>query len=140
METSRPTPFVREVIQAAYDSDRPVAVVSNNSGDAIVKYLNAHQLWSNFFAVVGRRYGEPLRMKPNPDPIFQAAEVLDVDVGACVLVGDSVTDIEAAKRAGACSIGFAKSDLRASQLAAAGADAVVYGLDVLVAALIGGAA
>jgi len=43
----------------------------------------------------------------------------------CVLIGDSVTDIEVSRRAGVRSIGYAKTPERGIELAAAGADAIV---------------
>src|SRR5690606_25264331 len=45
-------------------------------------------------------------MKPNSTPVQLAVDVLDVTPAWCVLIGDSVTDIEAAHSAGVCAIGY----------------------------------
>jgi phosphoglycolate phosphatase len=50
-------------------------------------------------------------------------------------VGDSVTDIEAARAAGVRSIGYANKPGKFGQLTAAGADAVVTEMAALAAAL-----
>jgi histidinol phosphatase-like enzyme len=47
--------------------------------------------------------GCPCR-KPAPGMILAAAAVLDVALGACVVIGDTAADVEAAERAGAIGI------------------------------------
>jgi hypothetical protein len=42
VETAEPTPYAREVVVAAWQSGRPVAIVSNNSAPAIKAYLDTH--------------------------------------------------------------------------------------------------
>ncbi|MGW6288746.1 HAD hydrolase-like protein [Streptomyces sp. NPDC055107] len=46
-------------------------------------------------------------MKPNPHSLIAAAERLDVDVSLCALIGDSLTDIQAAHAIGSRAIGSA---------------------------------
>jgi len=70
---------------------------------------------------VGRPYAEPQRMKPNPESVLRAVRQLNGRPGECVLVGDSVTDIEAARRAGVRSIGFANKPSKYLMLLEAGA-------------------
>ncbi|XNL74963.1 HAD hydrolase-like protein [Actinomadura madurae] len=43
----------------------------------------------------------------------------------CLVIGDAPTDIEAAKKVGAPSVGYAKRKSRVRELGAAGADIVV---------------
>ncbi|MFH9132554.1 HAD hydrolase-like protein [Streptomyces sp. NPDC017524] len=57
--------------------------------------------------VVGRPEGHPELMKPNSHSLIAAAERLDVDVSLCALIGDSLTDIQAAHTIGSAAIGFA---------------------------------
>lgn len=101
---AEPTPFAREVILGA---GVPVAIVSNNSAAAIEAYLTAHDLAAGVTAVVGRAYADPRRMKPNPAPVLDAVRTLGVEPSACALVGDSLSDIEAARAAGVTAIGYA---------------------------------
>ncbi|MER7169773.1 HAD family hydrolase, partial [Micromonospora sp. NPDC000207] len=94
VETAEPTPYGREVIVAARQAGMPVAAVSNNSAGAVSSYLVAHRLAGHVTPVIGRAYAEPTRMKPHPEPILQAVHALGQSPSRCVLVGDSLTDIE----------------------------------------------
>lgn len=119
-----PTPYAREVIVAAHHAARPVAVVSNNSAPAIHTYLNRHRLSHYLHPIIGRTYADPDQMKPNPAPVQAAVKALDVDPARCVLIGDSLTDIEAAHAAGTLAIGYANRPGKAQRLVEAGADAI----------------
>jgi HAD superfamily hydrolase (TIGR01509 family) len=122
---ARPTPYAREVIVAAHEAGRPVAIVSNNAAEAVRTYLAAHRLSRYVHPVVGRPYADPSRMKPDPAPILTAVEELDADPAECVLVGDSVSDITAAATAGVRSIGYANKPGKRQRLTEAGADVIV---------------
>ncbi|MET9434459.1 HAD family hydrolase [Streptomyces sp. NPDC006551] len=120
-----PTDGAAEAMTAARASGRRVAVVSNNSADCVRAYLSAQGLSGTVEAVVGRPVLRPDLMKPSPHPLLEAAATLGVPPERSALVGDSVTDIEAARAAGAGSIGFANKLGKEEALAAAGAGAVV---------------
>lgn len=125
VQTAEPTPYGREVIVAAWQAGMQVAAVSNNSAGAVTAYLAAHRLAEYVSPVVGRAYADPDRMKPNPEPILQAVRALGEMPSRCVLIGDSLSDIEAAKAAGVRTIGFANRPSKALTFRAAGADAIV---------------
>ena len=135
ISSALPTPSSRDVISAARKSGRPVVIVSNNSPNAIHAYLDRHQLTSMITTVIGRRYGHPSDMKPNPVTIYEAIREIDVKPNSCVLIGDSPSDIEAAKCAGVLSVGFVKNDSRKLPLRAAGADALIESMGELIPAL-----
>lgn len=86
---------------------RRIAVVSNNSADAIEVFVTRHGLEAIASTVVGRAYRRPELMKPDPWSITSAVEELGSDRHRTVLVGDSMTDIEAAQRAGVHCIAYA---------------------------------
>lgn len=52
--------------------------------------------------------------KPDPEGLYKALEMLELDVDKCIYVGDHERDIEAAKNAGmvsvACAYGYLKDD------------------------------
>ncbi|MFF5295014.1 HAD family hydrolase [Paractinoplanes globisporus] len=121
--TATPTPFSREVILGARARGLPIAVVSNNSAAAIEAYLSAHDLAGYISPIIGRAYADPLRMKPHPGPLIAAARSLNVAPSRCTLVGDSLTDIEAARAANVAVVGYANRPWKVD--AFAGADAVV---------------
>ncbi|MFI6229067.1 HAD family hydrolase [Micromonospora echinospora] len=136
VETAEPTPYGREVIVAARQAGMPVAVVSNNSPGAVSAYLAAHRLAAYVSPVVGRAYADPGRMKPNPEPILQAVHALGVSPIRCVLVGDSMSDIEGARAAGVLVVGFANRHRKVDAFRVAGADVVVTTMGAIAEALI----
>lgn len=134
--TAEPTPYAREVIVAARQAGMPVAVVSNNSAGAVRAYLEAHRLDRHVSPIVGRAYAEPARMKPNPAPILDAVRSLGTQPARCVLVGDSLTDIEGSRAAGVRVIGYANRGTKASEFQQAEADVVITSMEALAATLI----
>ncbi|TXS13978.1 HAD family hydrolase [Streptomyces sp. adm13(2018)] len=125
-----------EAMIAARSSGRRVAVVSNNSGDCVHAYLAAQGLTGAVEVVVGRPVLRPDLMKPSPHPLLEAAAALGVSPSRSALVGDSVTDIEAARAAGAGSIGFANKHGKREALTAAGAGAVVTDMRSIASAFV----
>ncbi len=129
VDGATPTPYAREVIVAAHEAGRPIAIVSNNSAPAIERYLTAHRLTRYITTTVGRAHADPSLMKPNPAPIRRAAMAVDGDPTRCVLVGDSTSDIEGARAADVRTIGFANKPGKRARLLRAGADAIIEGTD-----------
>jgi HAD superfamily hydrolase (TIGR01509 family) len=123
--TAQPTPYAREVIVAAHQTGLPVAIVSNNSADAVATYLSIHRLDRYVYPIIGRAYANPAQMKPNPKPILSAAHALSADPSSCVLVGDSLSDIEGAKAAGVHVIGYANKSAKLDEFRSSEADEVI---------------
>ncbi|WP_405100803.1 HAD family hydrolase [Micromonospora sp. NBC_01412] len=136
VETAEPTPYGREVIVAARQAGMPVAAVSNNSAGAVSAYLAAHRLAGYVLPVVGRAYADPDRMKPNPEPILQAVLALGETPGRCVLIGDSVSDIEGARAAGVRVVAYANRPNKADLFRGAAADAVISSMGELARVLL----
>jgi HAD superfamily hydrolase (TIGR01509 family) len=59
--------------------------------------------------------------KPDPDLFLAAAKHLDVHIGHCIVVGDSVWDLLAARRAGALGVGVLSGGYGEDELVSAGA-------------------
>ena len=133
--TAQPTPHAHDAIRACHEVGRPVVVVSNNAAAAIEAYLNRHQLAGDITAVVGRTHGRPDLMKPHPDPVNRALRILRATPDSCVLVGDSVTDIEVAHKTGVRSIGYVKAPDRLASLLDARPDAVTDSMADLATAI-----
>lgn len=128
--TAKPTLYGREVIVAAQQTGRRVAVVSNNSADAIHTYLAARRLTGYVHPVIGRAPANPDRMKPNQAPVLDAVRELRANPEHCVLIGDSVSDIEAAHAAGVAAIGYANKPGKRERFA--NADAIIDSMAELV--------
>jgi HAD superfamily hydrolase (TIGR01662 family) len=120
-----PTRHADDVIRAANATGRSVAIVSNNSEAAVRAYLTARGLARHVDVIAARTSPDPALMKPSPYLVRQAVEALDADPAACVLVGDSTTDIDAARAAGVASIGYANKPDKRERMTEAGADAII---------------
>jgi HAD superfamily hydrolase (TIGR01509 family) len=135
-ESAIPEPYGREVIIAARDAGLPVAIVSNNSAGAIDAYLTAHRLTRHIAYVAGRTYAQPERMKPNPEPLWRAATALNIEPAACVLIGDSLFDIEGAQAAGVPVIAYANKPPKVRRFTDASADVVLTSMGDIASALL----
>jgi phosphoglycolate phosphatase len=133
--TARPAGYVHDVVMACRESGRSVAVVSNNSDRAVHSYLARNGLDDRIDLVVARTSHDPALLKPSPHLIETALEVLGAEPGECAFVGDSTTDIEAARQVGVPSIGYANRPGKHASLAKAGANTVVASLADLVLVL-----
>jgi phosphoglycolate phosphatase len=132
---TEPTPGSLDFLQACQAAGRTVVIVSNNADQAIHTYLDRFQLGDLVRAVVARRAGRPDLMKPHPDALNRALDILSVAPQACCMIGDSVSDIIVCQATGVRSIGFAKNPRRGDELADAGADALVDSMTTLAQAV-----
>lgn len=130
-----PTPGAVDALRAARASERAVIVVSNNSADCVREFLDLHSLGGYVVGVVGRPSGQPHLMKPNPYPLITAAEQAHMDVTHCTLIGDSLTDIQAAHAAGTTVIGYANKPHKVALFTEAGADVVTDSMQAIAEAL-----
>jgi beta-phosphoglucomutase-like phosphatase (HAD superfamily) len=70
-------------------------------------------------------------LKPNPHLITRAVKELGADSVECVLIGDSLSDIEGTRNTGILSIGYAKKPGKLERFTRAGADAVITSMGEL---------
>ncbi|GAA3592960.1 hypothetical protein GCM10022223_04670 [Kineosporia mesophila] len=92
------TPGAVEFLQACAASGRPVAIVSNNGAEAVRALLELHGL-SDLVQHVEGRNPDPRLMKPDPTPLLQAMRALGADPASTTMIGDSSSDILAARAA-----------------------------------------
>lgn len=123
--TADPTPYTHQVIASARESGRIIGVVSNNSPRAVTAYLDRHGLGDGVALVVARTSHDPTLLKPSPHLINKAVRGLDADPTESTLVGDSLTDIEAAHDANVASIGYANKPGKLDRMTQLGAGAVI---------------
>jgi phosphoglycolate phosphatase len=121
------TPGARETLEAFKSAQRSVVIVSNNRAEAIDIFMRRTDLLNLTGSIIGRVPGRPDLMKPSPRLVLDAIQRSGADQLSPrhhVFIGDSITDIEVGRRVGVQTIGYAKSEARGRELAAAGADAV----------------
>lgn len=88
-------------------SEHTVTIVSNNSEQAIRAFVETHALADEIDGVVGRTRARAQDLKPEPYLLDRALEQLAAKPADAVLVGDSITDIQAARAAGTAAIAYA---------------------------------
>jgi beta-phosphoglucomutase-like phosphatase (HAD superfamily) len=134
--TAAPTPFGRECVIGAFEAGKSVTVVSNNSAGAISVYLARQRLTRYGLPVSGRAYARPELMKPNPKPILAAVKLASASPADCVLIGDSMADIDGAHAAGVSVIGYANRPEKVERFTDAQADVVIESMGEIAIALV----
>lgn len=113
---------VPEMLDALVAAGSRLAVVSSKGADTVRRGLEAVGLRHDFEAVVGLE--ATTRHKPHPDPLLHAAQALSIDPAECAYVGDTVIDVRAAQAAGMRPVSVTWGAGTATELHAAGPDAV----------------
>jgi phosphoglycolate phosphatase-like HAD superfamily hydrolase len=118
-------PGARELLARLTRAGVPWAVATSGLGTAAEPALKLLEVPAGV-PVVTRDQVE--RAKPDPDLFLAAAERLGADVADAVVVGDSVWDLLAARRARALGIGLLSGGYGREELERAGAYRVYDGL------------
>jgi beta-phosphoglucomutase len=98
-------PGVREFLTVARAQGRRIALATAGDGPNIDFILDGLQLRPYFDAVIGAEQVQ--RGKPDPEVFLLAAAALGVAPEDCLVFEDSMTGIEAARRAGMPAVGLA---------------------------------
>jgi HAD superfamily hydrolase (TIGR01662 family) len=118
-----------EAIESLRASRHTVTIVSNNSERAIHAFIGAHALAEQIDGVVGRTRARAQDLKPEPYLLDRALEQLGAKPADAVLVGDSITDIQAARAAGTAAIAYANKPGKDSALRSFEPDALIKSMD-----------
>ncbi|MEU9555726.1 HAD family hydrolase [Streptomyces fumanus] len=127
-------PGSTELVRALHRGGMALAVASNNAAQPVRAYLERRGILGEFTAVCGRDPEDARRMKPHPDCVRRALAALDRCPGCCLLVGDQLTDLSAARAAGTRFLGYTADAARREEMLRAGADAVIGSHTVFLAA------
>ena len=114
----KPGDVLRELSRRYY-----LAIVTTRKHHDVRVFLAQQELSDLIQVITGR--DDTWRIKPHPSPVRHAADQLGVSVERCLLVGDSTVDIEAARAAGARSVGVLCGFGSKKELERAGADLVL---------------
>jgi HAD superfamily hydrolase (TIGR01549 family) len=128
VESATLTAGIVELLESAQDRGMRIGIVSNNSRDAILKYLERSGLAQHLAFVIGRPLGKPGLMKPEPFLLLQGLALGGSDPSEACFIGDSVSDIVAGRAVKVMTIGYANKPGKEDRLREAGADLVVTGL------------
>ena len=122
-------PDAVEVLQRLKSRGVRLCVVTNSGKAAALQSLKKADL-DRFFEFVLTR-DDTEKMKPRPEGILKAIEMLNVRPADAYYIGDSRYDITAAKQAGAKVVGVATGNYTAERLRSEGADVVIGALSEL---------
>lgn len=129
-DRSQPYRGVRETLEDLRERGVALAVVTNKYEGLSRQLLDALDLSAYFGAVVG---GDTLPVrKPDPGPLLEACRQLGSDPAQAVMIGDSITDIRAARNANMPVICVSYGYNHGEDIHGAGADRVVDSLRGLI--------
>ena len=123
-----PTPYADLLVRRLSARGRTIAVTTNNSAEAAVGYLRLRGLTACFAGHVYGRSVDPRLMKPDPTCVRAALDGTGAEPGACLLIGDSPHDYEAARAAEVPFLGYARNTGKERMLREAGAVHIVNSL------------
>lgn len=98
----------KKFLQELKTNNIKVCLGSNGSRRTVIKMLNQFEIVEYFDSIV--TYDDVTHGKPAPDMFLKNAENVDVEYDECVVVGDAVEDINAAKSAGMKAIAVLTTD------------------------------
>lgn len=128
------TPGVQEFVTWLSEQGYKLAVASNNSAAAVAVHLRREHLVDRFVAIEGRATDHRL-MKPDPHCVDMAMKEIAADRQDCLMVGDSLADVAAARAAGIHICAFSPKRSKRIRLLAAGATFAVASMPALHEAL-----
>jgi phosphoglycolate phosphatase len=135
VESATPTLGAQQLLERCAATNRHVAIVSNNHGPAVEKYLHLHGLTAHVDHISGRDPHNVQLMKPNPHLLLEAIRAMGAAPNLTAFVGDSVSDMQAGRAACVIAVGYANKPGKRERLSAAGADIVVAAMDGLASEL-----
>lgn len=129
--TAPPTPGAHRLIRELRAGGVRIAVVTNNSPRAVAAYLHRHGLADAFGPHLYGRTGNTLLLKPDPDSLQRALHGLYAEPADALMIGDTVSDLAAARDAKVSFVGYARNARKEAPLRAAGADIILPGIEPL---------
>jgi HAD superfamily hydrolase (TIGR01549 family) len=129
------TAGIEDVVRQAMASGMKVAIASNNSAAAISRFLSNHPDLDHVKVCIGRPIGHPEQMKPDPYVLLSALDQLGCSAGRAAFVGDSLSDVVAARSAEVPVIAYANKEPKVRVFREAEPDALIVTMTELADAL-----
>lgn len=109
-----PFPFTEETLRALSAMDLPLGIATNDSEEAANLHVKELKLADYFTMICGSDSG--YGGKPKPGMVLAFANHCNLPAASIAMVGDSETDMKAARAAGAVAIAVASGEADAREL------------------------
>ncbi|MEU6122690.1 HAD-IA family hydrolase [Streptomyces sp. NPDC047123] len=129
VRTAFPTAHVDPLIRTWTAVGARLAVTTNNAPGPVERYLATRGLQECFARHIYGRTRDLGLLKPDPHCLNRALRALGADPQRTLMIGDTPSDCEAARRAGVGFLGYARDDHKAEVLRKAGAKHLVGSLE-----------
>ncbi|MFO7946134.1 MAG: HAD family hydrolase [Armatimonadota bacterium] len=127
-----PYPGVAEALGRLRDAGLKVGIVTRNCRVGVASVTSRHHLHHD---VLSTR-DDVVNVKPHPDHLWCALDLLGVPPEKAVMIGDHITDVQGAEGTGAYTIGVLTNHTTEEEFAEVGADAVFADVPAAVEAII----
>ncbi len=122
-------PGIREGINKLHSLGFTLGSVTNKAAQFTIPLLKELDVYDDFAVVIA---GDTLeKQKPDPAPLLYAAEQTGTDPENCLMVGDSVSDVKAARAAGFQIVCMRYGYNHGNDICEANPDAVIDSLEQL---------
>ncbi|MBZ6083531.1 HAD family hydrolase [Streptomyces olivaceus] len=127
--TAWPTAYADPLIRTWSALGVGLAVTTNNAPRVASEYLGTRGLLDCFAPHIYGRTRDLNLLKPDPYCLNRALSAMGVAPARALMVGDSASDLTAARAAGVPFLGYAREEHKHKALKQAGADTVVDSLE-----------
>ncbi|MGW2777820.1 HAD family hydrolase [Streptomyces olivaceoviridis] len=130
-----PTAYADPLIRTWTAVGTRLAITTNNSPRVVRSYLDTRGLTACFSPHIYGRTTDLHLLKPDPHCLNRALSAMGAAPSAALMIGDSPSDLTAARDAGVPFLGYARNEQKGKLLREAGAECVVGSLEPLLLAL-----
>jgi HAD superfamily hydrolase (TIGR01509 family) len=127
--SAMPTPYADPLVRTWTAVGVRLAVATNNSPVVVRAYLRSRGLADCFDPHVYGRTQDLHLLKPDPHCLNRALGALGADPAATLMIGDTPSDLVAARAAGVAFLGYARNGAKEKALREAGAERLVNSLE-----------
>jgi len=127
--SAMPTPYADPLIRTWKAVGRRLAIATNNSPQVVRTYLEGRDLTSCFAPHIYGRTQRLNHLKPDPHCLNRALNAMGSAPSDALMIGDTPSDLYAAKAAGVPFLGYARNERKEKLLLDAGATVTVSSLE-----------
>ncbi|CAM5722949.1 HAD family hydrolase OS=Streptomyces alboniger OX=132473 GN=CP975_16310 PE=4 SV=1 [Streptomyces alboniger] len=127
--SAMPTPYADPLIRTWKAVGRRMAIATNNSPRVVRTYLESRDLTACFAPHIYGRTQQLNHLKPDPHCLNRALNAMGSAPSEALMIGDTPSDLYAAKAAGVPFLGYARNERKEKLLRDAGATVTVSSLE-----------